>query len=79
MKLGKWLQAAEKLKVKGGYNWDGSIYRKYFDSFADGYNTSYKANNEDMSTESFMQALPYALFLIFPVVVVFTLAALKSS
>jgi len=75
------LQAAERLKVRGGYNWDSSSYRKYFDAFADGYNTMYKKSNEESvnDEESLMQTLPYALLLIVPVVLVFTLVALKNA
>lgn len=77
-------QAAETLKVTGGYKWDTSTYRKYFDSFADGYNTMYKASEEEEEDQGssdllLKQSLPYAIFLIFPVLVVFTLAALKNS
>ncbi|CAK9220615.1 unnamed protein product [Sphagnum troendelagicum] len=77
-------QAAETLKVTGGYKWDTSTYRKYFDSFADGYNTMYKASKEEEEDQGssdllLKQSLPYAIFLIFPVLVVFTLAALKNS
>lgn len=78
------VQAAETLKVTGGYKWDTSTYRKYFDSFADGYNTMYKASEEEEEDQGssdllLKQSLPYAIFLIFPVLVVFTLAALKNS
>ncbi len=79
------VQAAENLKVTGGYKWDTSTYRKYFDSFADGYNTMYKASKEEEEEDQgssdllLKQSLPYAIFLIFPVLVVFTLAALKNS
>lgn len=75
-----WLQAAERLKVRAGYNWDSSAYRKYFDAFADGYNTMYKKGEESANDEeSFMQTLPYALLLIVPVILVFTLVALKNA
>lgn len=73
------VQAAVKLKVKSRYDWDSSTYRKYFDAFADGYNTMYK-NTEEPATfeETLMQTVPYALLLIFPIVLVFTLAVLKN-
>uniref|UniRef100_A0A7I4FEG0 Uncharacterized protein n=1 Tax=Physcomitrium patens TaxID=3218 RepID=A0A7I4FEG0_PHYPA len=72
-------QAAVKLKVKSRYDWDSSTYRKYFDAFADGYNTMYK-NTEEPATfeETLMQTVPYALLLIFPIVLIFTLAVLKN-
>ncbi|KAG0607390.1 hypothetical protein M758_8G024500 [Ceratodon purpureus] len=73
-------QAAEKLKVRAGYNWDSSSYRKYFDAFADGYNTMYKKGEESTDDEdSLMQTLPYALLLMFPVILLFTLVALKNA
>lgn len=74
------LQAAERLKVTAGYNWDSSMYRRYFDAFADGYNTMYKNSEESAKDkESLTQILPYALLLIFPVILVFTLVALKTA
>lgn len=57
------------------------MYRKYFDAFADGYNTMYKKTGESANDEedSLMQTLPYALLLVIPVILVATLAALKNA
>ncbi|CAM6123255.1 unnamed protein product [Calypogeia fissa] len=69
-------KAMEKLKVDGQYKWDTSIYRKYFDSFADGYNSTYKADTEEETSENL---LPYALLLLCPILLVVALAASNSS
>lgn len=69
-------QAMEKLKVDGGYKWDTSLYRQYFDSFADGYNSTYKADSGEETSENL---LPYALLLLCPILLVFALAAAKSG
>eukprot|EP00897_Mesotaenium_endlicherianum_P000994 jgi/Mesen1/10896/ME000095S10232 len=72
-------QAAEKLRVRGGYTWDGTMYRRYFDAFADGYNNTYKATEEDGNDKYLQQALPYTIFLLFPIVLVIAAAFLKHS
>lgn len=56
--------------MSGLLDMDTSLYRPYFDAFADGYNSTYKASEEDKSSSVMMEALPYALFLILPLVLV---------
>jgi hypothetical protein len=73
-------QAAERLKVRAGYNWDSSSYRRYFDAFADGYNTMYKSTDEPANDEELRaQTLSYAFLLILPVILVFALIALRIA
>lgn len=56
--------------MSGLLDMDTSLYRPYFDAFADGYNSTYKASEEEKSSDMVMEALPYAAFLILPLVIV---------
>eukprot|EP00271_Cylindrocystis_brebissonii_P021813 TRINITY_DN8034_c0_g1_i1.p1 TRINITY_DN8034_c0_g1~~TRINITY_DN8034_c0_g1_i1.p1 ORF type:complete len:559 (-),score=84.98 TRINITY_DN8034_c0_g1_i1:254-1930(-) len=73
-------QAAENLRVRGGYDYNGDLYRNYFDAFADGYNTMYKGSEEENDEQKlFWEALPYAALLLLPLIFVFFAAKLKGS
>ncbi|KAJ7550138.1 hypothetical protein O6H91_07G085300 [Diphasiastrum complanatum] len=78
-------QAMEKLKFSGTNDWDASAYRKYFDAFSVGYNSynsMYKPPKLDIVEDfdfDFGQIWPYAIFLSFPLVLVFILVLAKSS
>ena len=62
------MRVSERLDI------DTSLYRPYFDAFADGYNSTYKASEEEKNCNVMMEALPYAVFLILPLVLVLAVA-----
>lgn len=73
-------QAMDALKLSASAKWDSSAYRKYFDAFADGYNTLYKENMDDKAEGQFFgETLMYLGFLMFPFLLVFLLVILRSS
>ncbi|KAG6556744.1 hypothetical protein Mapa_001688 [Marchantia paleacea] len=73
-------RAMENLKVSTSNKWDTSVYAKYFEAFADGYNTNYKASEDETSKEKLReQTLAYALLLFFPILLVVVLALSKGA
>lgn len=72
-------QAMDVLKVSATAEWDSTAYRKYFDSFADGYNTLYKPNGEEAIDGSMVeQAFIYLGFLLFPLALFLLVIILKG-
>lgn len=64
-------QAAENLKIGGGNFVDTSAYRKYFEAFAYGYNTTYTKNDESDDEDMTGQVLPYLGVLLLPLILLF--------
>lgn len=72
-------QAMKMMKVSGSYTMDTSDYRKYLEAFTDGYNRTYNPTEEEkMKDETMGQLLPYIIFLLSPIALVFTAAAYKG-
>lgn len=73
-------QAMEMMKFSGPSTQNTRNYEKYFEGFSDGYgysNTYFSTEEEKIEDEIMGQSLPYIIFLLFPIVLVFTAAASK--
>lgn len=74
-------QAMEMMKFSGPSTQNTRNYEKYFEVFSDGYqynNTYFPTEEEKIEDEMMAQSLPYIIFLLFPIVLVFTAAAAKG-
>ena len=69
----------DALKLSTSSNWDGTLYERYFNNFTDGYNNLYKPNEEEMGDEDMTkQAIAYIGFLLFPLVLLFSIIFLRG-
>jgi hypothetical protein len=69
----------DALKLSTKIDWDGTLYERYFNSFTDGYNNLYKSNRDETSDEDMnMQAVGYIGFLLFPLVLLFSIILLRG-
>ncbi|KAI5056780.1 hypothetical protein GOP47_0028598 [Adiantum capillus-veneris] len=72
-------KAMDNLKVSIGSRWDTSMYSKYFGAFSDGYNTMYKPSEQELDEGRLEnQAAVYIGVLLFPLVLLFLVIALKG-
>ena len=70
----------DALKLSTTSNWDGTLYERYFNNFTDGYNNLYKPSEEETSDEEMTkQAIAYIGFLLFPLVLLFSIIFLRGQ
>lgn len=74
-------QAMEMMKFSGRSTQNTRNYENYFQAFSDGYqynNTYFPTEEGKIEDEVMAQSLPYIIFLLFPIILVFTAAASKG-